>query len=152
MAQIKYDNWPDNPAANFVITGNWNRTNITYYFQNGTADIANNDEWNAIRQAFAIWADYAPFTFTEVTSAGAADIVILWGTGNHGDNSPFDGLPAGPNVLAHAFSPPTSNSSSLAGDVHFDDAEAWTLDERPIFSGQPIDLVTVAAHEIGHAL
>ena len=40
----------------------------------------------------------------------------------------------------------------MAGDIHFDDDENWTMAERPIFSGQPIDLVTVAAHEIGHAL
>jgi len=26
------------------------------------------------------------------------------------------------------------------------------MDERPVPSGQPFDLVTVAAHEIGHAL
>jgi len=35
--------------------------------------------------------------------------------------------------------------------MHFDDSETWTLDVRPNIA-QPIDLVTVAAHEIGHAL
>ena len=57
---------------------------------------------------------------------------------------PFDG-PSG--VLAHAFYPPP-NSGALSGDVHFDEAETWTVNLPP--SG--IDLVTVAGHEIGHAL
>ncbi len=60
----------------------------------------------------------------------------------------FDGLNG---VLAHAFFPPP-NGGTLAGDMHFDDSETWTLAERPVPSGQPIDLVTVAAHEIGHSL
>lgn len=55
-------------------------------------------------------------------------------------------------MLAHAFFPPPNGSGTIAGDIHFDDAEAWTLADRPVPSGQPIDLVTVAAHEIGHAL
>lgn len=43
-------------------------------------------------------------------------------------------------------------TTAFAGDVHFDDAETWTMLERLVPSGQPMDLVTVAAHEIGHAL
>ena len=147
--QIRYDNGPITSGNKFVLDGKWNKTSLTYFFWNGTADIAGNDERNAIRQAFQIWADYAPLTFTEVTSASAADIVIFWGIGDHGDGHPFDGVNV---VLAHAYSPPSPGDDSRAGDVHFDDAETWTLAERPFLSGQPIDLVTVAAHEIGHAL
>lgn len=73
---------------------------------------------------------------------------MSWGTGSHGDNNPFDGTNG---VLAHAYSP-MPDGGSLTGDIHFDDDEAWTVQVRPAFSGQPIDLVTVAAHEIGHAL
>lgn len=40
----------------------------------------------------------------------------------------------------------------MLGDIHFDDAESWTLKLRPNDDSQPIDLVSVAAHEIGHAL
>lgn len=147
VAQIKYDHGglvPPGAAPSFVVGGNWNKTNITYFFQNGTADINANDERGAVIQALQIWATYAPLTFTEVFSAGAADIVISWGTGNHGDNTPFDGING---VLAHAYYP----GSGLGGDLHFDDAETWTLAQQP-FGFQPIDLVTVAAHEIGHSL
>ncbi|HKQ54053.1 MAG TPA: matrixin family metalloprotease [Pyrinomonadaceae bacterium] len=52
--------------------------------------------------------------------------------------------------MAHAFFPPP-NGGSLAGDAHFDEDETWTLSIRTDAS-QPMDLVTVAAHEIGHSL
>lgn len=55
-------------------------------------------------------------------------------------------------VLAHTLGgPPPNPCGNAAGDIHFDDSETWTLNLRS--NGlQPIDLVTVAAHEIGHAL
>jgi len=146
FTQQKYDDGPIIGGGNFVVNGTWGRNNISFSFINGTADIANDDERIAVRQAFQLWADYANLNFTEVASNG--DIQISWQVGNHGDGNPFDGVNG---VLAHAFFPPPAGGS-LAGDVHFDDDETWTLNTRPIFSGQPIDLVTVAAHEIGHAL
>src|ERR1044072_4738740 len=139
QSSVRYDDIPD--FAEFVIDGRkWDHTNLTYFFQNGTLDIGSNDERQAIRDAFALWAAVTPLTFTEVSSAASADIVILWGVGEHGDGIPFDGTNG---VLAHAFFPPP-NGASLAGDAHFDDSETWTLSSRsdPF---QPIDLVTVAA-------
>ncbi|HEY9403684.1 MAG TPA: matrixin family metalloprotease [Pyrinomonadaceae bacterium] len=137
----RYDDLPD--SAEFTIDGRkWSYTNLTYYFQNGTADIAGNDEHQAVRDAFALWSNVTTLTFTEVYNPASADIVILWAHGNHGDGLPFDG-PGG--VLAHAFFPPP-NAGSLAGDAHFDEGDTWSVD----FSA--IDLVTVAAHEIGHSL
>lgn len=94
-----------------------------------------------------LWSTYTPLTFTLAASAAAADIVISWHVGDHGDGHPFDGTGGALNVLAHAFSP----GSGIGGDVHFDDAENWTQAIRGT-GAQPIDLVSVAAHEIGHAL
>lgn len=146
QSSVRYDDLPD--FAEFVIDGRkWDHTNLTYFFQNGTNDIGGNDERQAIRDAFALWAAVTPLTFTEVSSAASADIVILWGVFDHGDGFSFDGTNG---VLAHAFFPPP-NGGSIAGDAHFDDSESWTLSSRSDGS-QPIDLVTVAAHEIGHSL
>lgn len=144
--QLRYDDLPD--GGEFAISGRrWTKRNLTYYFQNGTNDISSTQEKNALRSAFALWAGVTNLRFTEVSNRNRADIVILWGSGSHGDPYPFDGTNG---VLAHAFYPPP-NGGAIAGDAHFDDAERWTMSTRPNGS-QPIDLVTVAAHEIGHSL
>ena len=147
---VLYDNLPfkdSNVFSEFVVQGNkWNKNNLTYYYDNGTADIVNDLEKDAIREAFDLWAAVTPLTFTEVYGTNA-DIIIHFGEREHGDGYPFDGVGG---VLAHAFYPPP-NSGSLAGDMHFDDSETWTLSLTSLPSN-PRDLVTVAAHEIGHSL
>lgn len=162
--QVRFDDWPvtvtsfkDHYKAkktgevqpNYVPSGaTWGNKFITYFFQNGTGDIAANDERQAVRDAFILWSNVASVHFLEVCSAANADIVISWQTGNHlSDGSPFDGTDG---VLAHCFYPPPLGGT-FAGDLHFDDAETWTLATRPNNS-QPIDLLTVAAHEIGHGI
>ena len=67
---------------------------------------------------------------------------ILFATGAHGDAFPFDG-PGG--VVAHTFYPYPVNPESIAGDMHFDDAESW-------HAGVDVDVFSVALHELGHAL
>jgi hypothetical protein len=131
---------------NYSTRGGWNRSRITYEFDNGTADIPGNGEWDAVRQAFALWSDAANLQFVDLTGAANADadIHISWQTGDHGDGHPFDGVNG---VLAHAFYP----GSGIGGDLHFDDAETWTTAVRNT-TAQPIDLVVVAAHELGHSL
>lgn len=150
-AQILYDNGPIiDTEGRFELEGRkWNKSNLTYFFENGTSDISGNSERIAVKDAFTVWSNASGLTFTEVFNAATADIVIKWATGNHGDgaSNSFDGTNG---VLAHAFYPPP-NSGSLAGDVHFDDDETWT-DQIRSNSFQPIDLVTVAIHEIGHSL
>lgn len=143
---VRYDGLAD--IGEYVIDGrNWGCRPITYFFRNGTDDIVDTDERTAVHDAFVLWQAATNLQFVEVPTASMADIEILWGAGDHGDPFPFDG----PNgVLAHAFFPPP-NGGALAGDTHFDEDETWTLSTRPDAT-QPMDLVTVAAHEIGHAL
>jgi acylphosphatase len=130
-------------AKNFVLQGNkWTNSNITYHFDNFTGDTSSTNSRNAINGSFSRWAAVAPLTFTEVT--GASDIRIGWYTGDHGDGSAFDG-PS--NILAHAFYPPP-NGGDIAGDMHFDDAETWSVNTPPT----GIDLPTVSLHELGHSL
>lgn len=140
--KIPYNDLPSSGdiAPQFSIRARWNHTNLTYGFVNGTSDIAGDLEHEAVRSAMALWAAVTPFTFTEVNPVNA-EIEVSWETGSHGDTDPFDGLNG---ILAHAFFP-------SAGDIHFDEAESWTTATRPNGS-QPLDLVTVAAHELGHSL
>lgn len=163
VKKVAYDDWPITKSSNvksFEKTGDvtvnfvpigtvWDRNIITYFCQNGTDDINADDERQAIRDGFALWSIATNLAFLEVCNAADADIVILWGTFNHGDAGPFDGV--GGN-LAHVLGgPPPNNFGTQAGDIHFDDSETWSLNIQNGFA-QPIDLVTVAAHEIGHSL
>ncbi len=122
--------WPSNPAVGI----------LTYCIQSGTADIEGSKENEAIKAALALWDEMTErLAFSE--NCKEPKITFNWVTGDHGDGSPFDG--AG-GVLAHTFYPED-------GRVHFDDDETWTLSERKN-EEQPIDLETIALHEIGHVL
>jgi hypothetical protein len=143
----RYDNLPDagqNDAtvAKFRAISQWGKTSITYYFINGTGKINGNTERDLIRAAFALWADETPLTFNEVADSAQADILVGWAEGEHGDGDPFDG-PG--DVLAHASYPNPYQDKQVF--LHFDDAERWVNSET-----QNVDLLTVAAHEIGHNL
>lgn len=134
----------DEKTANFVSQGNkWSKNDLTYKFLNFSSDLTEDEVRSSITIAFTLWSEVTPLTFTETTEDNA-DILISFVTGEHGDDDPFDGIG---NVLAHAYFPPP-NSGDLAGDVHFDDSETWSLNLPP--SG--FDLATVAAHELGHSL
>uniref|UniRef100_A0A7N5KJL9 Interstitial collagenase n=1 Tax=Ailuropoda melanoleuca TaxID=9646 RepID=A0A7N5KJL9_AILME len=106
--------------------------------ENYTPDLPRADVDSAIEQAFRLWSNVSPLTFTKIFE-GQADIMISFVWGDHGDNSPFGG-PA--NTLAHAFLP----GGGIGGDVHFDEEKRWTSDFRNF------NLYCIAAHEVGHSL
>lgn len=137
---------PDASGIGEFVTGvgKWDKTDLTYSFQNYTTNLSNDAIHWAIDHAFSLWSAVTPLRFRRVSDGNSGDIRIRFATGDHGCGSPFDG-PGG--VLAHAFFP--SNPSPIKGDAHFDDAETWTVNVPP--SGG-FDLVTVAAHEFGHSL
>ena len=145
-----YDDLPSGIAAFALSSGSWPITGFTYSFGNDTPDILSAWERGIIGQAFGLWSNVTEIKPTEVADGGAnsctGNIRIWWASGDHGDGLPFDG-PGG--VLAHAFYPPPVNAGCIAGDIHFDDDETWI---SPTLGGVGIDLLTVAAHEIGHAL
>ncbi|XP_038617936.1 collagenase 3-like [Tachyglossus aculeatus] len=116
----------------------WLTHNLTYRITNYTQDLSQETVDQAIHGAFKAWSDESLLNFTRI-SHGTADIMITFGTKEHGDFFPFDG-PLG--KLAHAFPP----GRGLGGDIHFDDDENWTNDFKAF------NLFAVAAHELGHAL
>ncbi|XP_023692516.1 matrix metalloproteinase-17-like [Paramormyrops kingsleyae] len=93
--------------------------------------------------ALKVWSDIAPLDFHEV-AGNQADIQIDFTKADHNDGYPFDG-PGG--TVAHAFYP---GDSVTAGDVHFDNDEAWTF--RSPSDSHGMDLFAVAVHEFGHAI
>jgi hypothetical protein len=129
--------------ANFTVAGTkWNEFSLRYCFDTFCEELNEEQIRTAISNAFAKWSAISAFTFTEVSRDQAAHIRIGWYKRDHHDGSPFDGVgTAFSNILAHAFSPPP-NGGDLAGDVHFDEDEDWTVDS----------LTHVALHEIGHSL
>ena len=143
--EYRYDDLPDAGSEDAAISeyraiSQWNKLEIAFFFINGTNKLQ--DEQDAIRQAFELWAQETPLTFTEVSNRADADIVIGWRTGEHGDGDPFDG-PG--DVLAHASFPNPYDDRQVF--LHFDDDERWVNSDS-----QNVDLLTVAAHEIGHTL
>jgi hypothetical protein len=116
---------------------------LLYHFENQTPDIAGTQEWDAVRSAMAVWSAYAYIDFEETPLVDQLrSLDIGWFSGNHGDGSSFDGTGG---VLAHAFFPAPPNPETIAGDVHFDEAEAWSMTGN-------IHMFTVALHELGHSL
>lgn len=133
--------FPD--VGQFVLQGNrWPSMlggDLTYSFLELSGDIPEPALRQAIVDSFRLWSDVANVSFRE---AAPGEIVIRFVHAEHGDGFGFDGASG---VLAHAFFPPP-NGGALAGDCHFDDAETWSV------AGGGVDLVSVAGHEIGHAL
>ncbi|XP_029922882.1 collagenase 3 [Myripristis murdjan] len=116
----------------------WQNNNVTFRIVNYTPDLKKSDVDRAIRNALNVWSDVTPLTFKKL-HAGIADIMIGFGTKEHGDFNPFDG-PDG--LLAHAYPP----GNGIGGDTHFDEDEHWSKDSTAY------NLFLVATHEFGHAL
>uniref|UniRef100_A0A8C8H9Z9 interstitial collagenase n=1 Tax=Oncorhynchus tshawytscha TaxID=74940 RepID=A0A8C8H9Z9_ONCTS len=132
---------PDVQLSRFTTFDNrkWQTNQVTYRIENYTPDMTVAEVDNSIERALQVWAKVSPLRFTRIYS-GIADIMISFGTRNHGDSYPFDG-PDG--TLAHAFSP----GADIGGDAHFDDDESFSFS-----STRGYNLFLVAAHEFGHSL
>ncbi|XP_076131105.1 collagenase 3a [Alosa pseudoharengus] len=117
----------------------WQTNKLTYRIVNYTPDLPASEVDSAIEKALQVWAQVTPLRFTRIY-AGTADIMVSFGSREHGDFYPFDG-PGG--TLAHAFAP----SQGIGGDAHFDEDETFTFR-----SYRGYNLFLVAAHEFGHSL
>ena len=128
----------------FALRCSWTRTNLTYAFDRGTADIAGTGEFEAVAAAFSTWAAVSPFTFTEVAASQAPDIVVGWRDATDPDYPLMD-------QLAHSDYPPGCSviSSALPKPLHFNDSQnSWAVGQAS-FS---YDVEPVALHELGHIL
>ncbi len=120
-----------------------NPATIGYVFGTLTPDLSTTTTETQLTAALDEWARVADLTWQQGSNQSATRTVAFnFYSGDHGDGFPFDG-PGG--VLAHAFYPAPPNPETIAGDVHFDEAETWRV-------GSDIDLYSVALHELGHSL
>nr|XP_012631891.1 matrix metalloproteinase-23 isoform X2 [Microcebus murinus] len=130
----------------------WDHFNLTYRILSFPRNLLSPQETRrSLAAAFRLWSDVSPFSFHEVAPDQPSDLHIGFYPINHTDclvsaiHHCFDG-PTG--ELAHAFFP-------QHGGIHFDDSEYWVLGPTR-YSWKKgvwlIDLVHVAAHEIGHSL
>ncbi|XP_069748576.1 uncharacterized protein [Narcine bancroftii] len=117
--------------------GKFSKNDLTYRITQYTIDLPKNEVNRIIKDALNVWADVTPLTFNQTTSP--ADIEIIFVSGDHNDNAPFDGSGG---ILAHAFGP----GEGIGGDIHFDEAETWST------GNQDVNLFLVALHEAGHSL
>lgn len=114
----------------------------------------------AIREALDIWAAVVPLNFTEThPNDETANLKLSFGAGGHGCYWAFDGRGTSAfsssvsvitaifsgGVLAHAAMP-------TGGFLHFDDDERWTYQNPQQIKDYYTDLLSVAIHELGHAL
>lgn len=118
-------------------------TTLTYSLEKPTEQVPREVLVRELERALGEWSRYIRVDFYPSGSpSGHRNINFLFASGGHGDGYPFDG-PG--RTLAHAFYPAPPNPESIAGDVHFDDAEVWQV-------GVGNDLFSVALHELGHAI
>ena len=134
------------------IEGPWNRTTLTYKFintpnntyiigfRNGSKIVPQakpEDVIKAMKRAFDEWSKASNLRFQEVERK--PDIKLKFVRRYHGDGIPFDGENL---AIAHAFYP------AGGGDIHFDNSEAWGVDESGRFG---YDVFQVTVHELGHS-
>lgn len=129
----------------FKTTCAWGKDTLTYAFDAGTSDIAGNDEFQAVRRAFATWSAAVQIAFREVRTSDSPDIQISWTVADCPDSNMTG------SVIAHADYPPGCGfyGNNLPRPIHFDNQETtWCIGTV----ASQLDVETVALHEIGHIL
>lgn len=104
--------------------------------------------WEHVRRAFETWTTTGEVAFIEARHPDPAEIRVLWTPGPSADPASTDPFYGPGGTLAVGYYPFPHYQDDLAGDLHLDLAEAWSLDAAP----GSVDIQTVVLHEIGHCL
>ncbi len=99
-----------------------------------------------IEQAASLWEGATNANLALVSDGGEAD----GSSGDQQDDPRFGdirigAIPLGSGILAETILPPPANGGTDAGDIFLNSNIAWQI-------GSNYDLLTVTAHEFGHAL
>jgi hypothetical protein len=115
-------------------------------FQTLNAKFATSTWEGQIEQAASLWENVTNVNLALVSDGGERDGI----NGDQQDDPRFGDIrigavPLPSGVLAETFLPPPSNGGTAAGDILFNATINWQINND-------FDLMTVAAHEFGHAL
>jgi hypothetical protein len=146
--------WPQPSIPGYPIT-------LTYSYSNlldGVLGLSTSDLRSAVEESLSLWAGYAPLNFVEVFDSGpmptsadtpyqAGDHPVLRFGHHYMDGAYYVDVYGNKrnSILAHANYP--AYGSGLAGDVHMDSSEPWSLGGEEGFN-----FLYVFTHELGHAL
>lgn len=136
---------PATPAAGLRNNSpRWQRTDLTYFINNFSAQLNQAQQEQFIADAFSRWSAVTPLNFTRTSNQAQADFVIGFGTGTHCElyaarNLTCDPQPFEATTIGHAYFPNDAN----AGQCHMNEAFNFS-DTRLLFS--------TLVHEIGHNL
>jgi hypothetical protein len=136
-SRITYSFMPDGTSVGGV---------SSVLFQTLNANYATATWEGQIEEAASLWQTVSNANLALVSDGGEADGV----NGDQQDDPRFGDIrigmvPLGTGVLAETFLPPPANGGTAAGDILFNSTVNWQI-------GTSYDLMTVAAHEFGHAL
>jgi Matrixin/Putative peptidoglycan binding domain/PASTA domain len=136
---------PDRSPLAFAIACSWEKDELTYVLDTGTADVAGQGELDAVRSAFKTWQALGGIKFREVQLGQNPDVFVDWRPADDPDLSMVGA------VLAHADFPLGCSfvTTQLPKPIHFDDSEVtWSVGAVV----GAFDVETVALHEIGHII
>jgi hypothetical protein len=124
----------------------WPTAALTFGFGgDGPAGSATEDARDAVRAAFATWAEVVPAEVREASSDETADVVVEWRPAADPDRSMVGG------VVAHADWPGLCSVVTIAlpKPLHFDATEhTWAVGAV----AGALDIESIAVHEVGHLL
>jgi Matrixin len=136
-SRITYSFMPDGTSVGGV---------SSVLFQTLNAKYATTTWEGQIEDAASLWETASNANLAVVSDAGEA----VGSNGDQQDDPRFGDIrigmvPLGAGILAETFLPPTANGGTDAGDILFNSTINWQINSS-------YDLMTVAAHEFGHAL
>lgn len=141
----------DDPPAKYAARGTgWDGPGrgsalLHYFIDDARSGVAPSDFRTIFERALNEWGTYADLVFEESSRRDQPRTIdVQWASGNHGDGTPFDGVGG---VVAHSFYPHPIAPEPLAGDLHIDTAETWS-----VTPGSGLSLYSVVLHELGHCL
>lgn len=117
----------------------WCRFELGWSLQNFDPRMPPADQILGIERAFAIWQESTKFKFHRLPDGRPAEIEIKW------VNKP------GEDRGEATFPGKDCEEPPEASNFWLNSAFRWTLEHRPDDQGDS-DLITLAAHEIGHTL